>query len=96
MEHRSLWYCDWLVTWFNLDGGTLKNWLGLVNKSLETWYFSILCCLEGLSLHVLLLSHLLPLLFLHLTHCPLFVMHFRKEYKVVDICKGLGRFQGNK
>jgi len=67
MQYRNFGDCDWLVTWFNLDRDTLKlqsdpiknQWLGLVNKGL--------CCLEGLSLYVLLLSYLLPLLFL--IHC---------------------------
>jgi len=70
--------CDWLVTWFNLDRDTLKlqsdpiksQWLGLVNKGL--------CCLEGLSLYVLLLCYLLPLLFL--IHCLFVVMHSTSEW----------------
>jgi len=78
MQYMNFGDCDWLVTWFNLDRDTLKlqsdpiknQWLGLVNKGL--------CCLEALSLYVLLLSYLLPLLFL--IPCLLVVTHSTSEW----------------
>ena len=66
MEYRNFGDCDWLVIWFNLDRVTLK----LQSDPIKNQWLVSLC--------VLLLSHLLPLLFL--IHCLLVVMHNTSEW----------------